>query len=55
MKKLRAILAILALVTSLSGCGLLEKLGLRGEAKVVCDADGCRVEAHVHPVPAVPK
>jgi len=48
MTKLRAFLVALALVPCLSGCVLLEKLGLKGEAKVVCDADGCRVEGHVH-------
>jgi predicted small lipoprotein YifL len=48
VKKLRSLLAAMVLASSLSGCGLLEKLGLVAEAKVVCDQDGCRVEGHVH-------
>lgn len=48
MRKLRALLAALVLAGSLSGCGLLEKLGLKAEARVVCDQAGCRVEGHIH-------
>ncbi len=48
MKKLRAVLAALVLASSLSGCGLLEKLGLAAEAKIECDKDGCTVSGHVH-------
>lgn len=48
MKKLRAILAALALALPLTGCGLLEKLGLASSVKVECDKDGCTVSGHVH-------
>lgn len=48
MRKTLALLIALTVAVGLQGCTWLEKLGLKAEAKVVCDEDGCRVEGHVH-------
>lgn len=48
MKRLRAFVVSVILAGSLAGCAVLEALGLKASAVVVCDKDGCRVEGHVH-------